>query len=264
MESGSQATRSVADIVLLKDSFAALMPAVSEGQRILNGMQDILKLYLARVATLALLIASSQIVGFFPLGLRQGSALTLFSVGIPTVMLALWARPGRAAKRGLTSDVYHFIATPMLMTTVIGLLLFYGAFLMHVRTLGGGVGADLDLLLLRQQPGFDLALESARSTLAIFLVLAGIVLVILVEPPNAWWVSGDVESGDWRPTWLAAGLAAVFVGMNLTPLREVFALSPVNGYEALAIAVALVIWLFAVRFFWRQRLIARFVGAVAR
>jgi cation-transporting P-type ATPase E len=261
MESGSQATRGVADIVLLKDSFASLVPAVSEGQRILNGMQDILKLYLTRVATMALLIASSQVVGFFPLGLRQGSALTLFSVGIPTVMLALWARPGPATKRGLTSDVYHFIATPMVMTTVIGLMLFYGVLLLHLRTFGGGWGADLDLLLLRQHPSFDLALESARSALAIFMVLAGIALVVLVEPPNAWWASGDVEGGDWRPTWLALGLAAVFVLMNLTPLREIFALSPVNGYEVLAISVALLAWLLAVRFFWQRRVIARFVGA---
>src|SRR3989440_1586521 len=46
MQSGSQATRSVADIVLLNDSFASLPSALREGQRIRNGMQDILKLYL--------------------------------------------------------------------------------------------------------------------------------------------------------------------------------------------------------------------------
>jgi cation-transporting ATPase E len=32
MQSGSQATRDVADLVLLHDSFAALVPAVAEGQ----------------------------------------------------------------------------------------------------------------------------------------------------------------------------------------------------------------------------------------
>jgi cation-transporting ATPase E len=42
MQSGSQATRSVADIVLIKDSFGSLAPAVAEGQRIVNGMQDVL------------------------------------------------------------------------------------------------------------------------------------------------------------------------------------------------------------------------------
>ena len=259
MESGSQATRGVADIVLLKDSFASLVPAVSEGQRILNGMQDILKLYLTRIATMALLIVSAQVIGFFPLGLRQGSALTLFSVGIPTVMLALWARPGPATSRGLTSNVYHFVLTPMFVTTIIGLLLFYGVFLARA---GGGSGPDVDLLRAQTSANVGVALETSRSALAIFMVLAGIALVIFVEPPNAWWAGGDEEAGDWRPTWLALILAAVFVLVNLTPLRDVFALSPVNGYEALAIALALAVWLFTVRLFWRQRLIARLVGPV--
>src|SRR6185369_7049028 len=51
MGSGSQATRGVADLVLMQDSFGAVAQAVEEGQRILNGMQDILKLFLTRIAT---------------------------------------------------------------------------------------------------------------------------------------------------------------------------------------------------------------------
>ena len=55
MQSGSQAARGVADIVLMQDSFAALSPAVQEGQRISSGMNDILKLFLTRIATVGLL-----------------------------------------------------------------------------------------------------------------------------------------------------------------------------------------------------------------
>ena len=45
MESGSAATRGVADILLLKDSFGALVPAFKEGQRILSGMTHIISLF---------------------------------------------------------------------------------------------------------------------------------------------------------------------------------------------------------------------------
>jgi cation-transporting ATPase E len=259
MQSGSQATRSVADMVLLGDSFASLVPAVIEGQRILNGMQDILKLYLTRIATMALLIVASMVVGAFPLGLRQGSALTLFSVGIPTVMLAFWARPGSAREHGLTSQVYHFVITPMLVTSTLGLLLFYGTLLELL--LLGGVSLGQDLTALHTRPFFAAALESARSTLAVFLVLAGILLVILVEPPNEWWAGGDEECHDGRPTWLALGLMAAFVIVNLTPLRGIFALAPIGWIEALTVLVTLIVWLFAVRWFWRQRVIARFIGS---
>ena len=94
MQSGTQATRSVADIVLMNDSFAALAPAVAEGQRIVNGMQDILKLFLARIATMALVILSALVIGVFPINLRHGSILTFLTVGMPAVLLAVWARPG--------------------------------------------------------------------------------------------------------------------------------------------------------------------------
>ena len=47
MESGSQATRNVADIVLLGDKFSALPFALTEGKRIINGMEDIVKLNVA-------------------------------------------------------------------------------------------------------------------------------------------------------------------------------------------------------------------------
>ena len=262
MQSGSQAARAVADIVLLNDSFSALPPAVAEGQRILNGMQDILKLYLTRIATLALLIVSAQLVGYFPLALRQGAALTLFSVGIPTVLLAFWARPGPADRRRITNDVYSFVITPMLVTSVLGVLLFYGTLLARLRLGGLWVGRVLDLSQFEHLPRFFVILNSARSTLAIFLVLAGILLVILAEPPTAWWACGRTPSGDWRPTWLAAGLAAIFIMINLTPLREIFALTTIGLDEALAIGVTLAIWLCTVRLFWRRQIVARFIGAV--
>ena len=126
MESGTQATRAVADIILMKDSFAALAPAVSEGQRIVNGMQDILRLFLTRILSMALLIVSALVIGEFPLALRNGSIVTLFSVGIPAVMLALWARPGPRKNGTLAQRLAHFIVTPVLLTSILGVVLFYG------------------------------------------------------------------------------------------------------------------------------------------
>ncbi len=98
MGSGSQATRGVADLVLMEDSFGAVAQAVEEGQRILNGMQDILKLFLTRIATVGLVVVSSLVVITFPIELRNASALTVFTVGIPSALLALWAQPGKRVR----------------------------------------------------------------------------------------------------------------------------------------------------------------------
>ncbi len=258
MESGTQATRAVADIILMKDSFAALAPAVSEGQRIVNGMQDILRLFLTRILSMALLIVSALVVGEFPLALRNASIVTLFSVGIPAVLLALWARPGPRKNGTLAQRLAHFLITPVLLTSIIGVLLFYVVLWIPTglsQVLGPDVTLRQSTLLMHA------ARPVAQSALASFLVLAGLLLVIFVEPPTKWWTGGDELSGDWRPTITAVLLIIGFFVISAVPmLRDIFALSELTPFEWALICGATIIWLFAVRFFWRHSITARFLG----
>jgi cation-transporting ATPase E len=258
MESGTQATRAVADIILMKDSFAALAPAVSEGQRIVNGMQDILRLFLTRILSMALLIVSALVIGEFPLALRNGSIVTLFSVGIPAVMLALWAKPGPRQNGTLAQRLAHFIITPVLLTSVLGVVLFY-AVLWIPTGLSAVIGPEVTLrqstLLL------DTVRPIAQTALASFLVLAGLLLVIFVEPPTKWWIGGDELSGDWKPTIMALLLIVGFFIISAVPaLRDIFALTELTLFEWALILVMTVIWLLVVRFFWRRNITARFLG----
>jgi cation-transporting ATPase E len=258
MESGTQATRAVADIILMKDSFAALAPAVSEGQRIVNGMQDILRLFLARILSMALLIVSALVIGEFPLALRNGSIVTLFSVGIPAVMLAFWARPGPRKNGTLVQRLAHFIVTPVLLTSAFGVLLFY-AVLWIPSGLASVFGPDITL---RQSTMMlDAVRPVAQTALASFLVLAGLLLVIFVEPPTKWWTGGDELSGDWKPTIMAVLLIIAFFIISAIPfLRGFFALTELTPFEWALVCGTTIIWLFAVRFFWRHSITARFLG----
>jgi cation-transporting ATPase E len=261
MQSGSQATRGVADIVLMEDSFASLAPAVLEGQRIVNGMADILRLYLARICTMGLLIVSSLVIGFFPLALRQGSLIVLLSVGIPTVALALWARPGATSRKDLLPSLLHFVLPPMLLSTMIGLALFYGVYVLLVTPLGVPYW---NLFIRISNPIIHTPVVNAQSALSAFLVFVGLLLVIFVEPPTPWWTGGDVLSGDWRPTWLALGLAALFILMELIPpLRDLFALERLGAVEWGLVIGATVIWLFLVRLLWRTRILERLISVDA-
>ncbi len=112
MGSGSQATRGVADLILIDDGFAALASAIGEGQRILNGMQDILRVFLTRILSLGMLIVSALVIGLFPVDLRNASVITLFTVGIPTALLAIWARPGRQPRETLQQTLARFVVPP--------------------------------------------------------------------------------------------------------------------------------------------------------
>ena len=260
MQSGSQATRGVADLVLLDDSFAALVPAVAEGQRIVNGMRHILTLFLTRIASVGLVILSALVVGEFPLALRQGSLVTLLSVGVPSVFLVLWARPGPAPAGPVGGRLARVVLPPVVLSGALSLLVFYGALLSHLARAGAPLRhvAQAQAQLTRISPS---DLTTAQTALVSFLVLSGLLLVVFAEPPTAWWTGAAALSGEWRPTALAAGLAAAFVAVSLAPpLRALFALSPLGLREIGLVVIALAVWTILVRWAWRGRVLERFLG----
>jgi cation-transporting P-type ATPase E len=268
LQSGTQAARAVADIVLLNDSFAALAPTVREGQRILNGMQHILKLFLARISTIGLVIPGALVIGLFPIALRNGSVVTFLTVGIPSVLLAVWARPAarpttRAAvrpTRGLVRDLLTFVGPVAVLSSLLGLVVFYGALALRLWELGElGLIASPKIALLRQDIASSLPL--AQTALTAFLVYCGLFLVIFVEPPTRWWAGHAEPSGDIKPTAMAVSLMLAFVIIaRVPPLRRLFALAPLELSTWLLIAAVLGVWLALIRLFWRKQLLGRFLG----
>jgi cation-transporting ATPase E len=256
MQSGSQAARGVADIVLTNDSFASLAPAVEEGQRILNGMQAILRLFLSRIMTVGLLVVTSLVIGIFPIALRNGSAVTLFTVGIPTVLLAVWAQPGARAHESLGRTLARFVVPAAALSSLAGLAVLFGVIVIQ---LGG-----LDALTGRGQAetaALDAAVAIAQSALTSFLVLAGLVLVVFVEPPVAWLAVIEPRSPDRRPTILAGVLAALYLLLLAVPAgRAVFALQPLGAAELAIVIAAVAAWAAALHAAWRYRVVERFLG----
>jgi cation-transporting ATPase E len=254
MQSGSQAARGVADIVLTNDSFAALAPAVEEGQRILNGMQDILRLFLTRITTVGLLIMTSLIIGLFPLDLRNGSVLTLFTVGIPTAMLAIWAQPGKRVHGTLGRSLANFVVPAAVLSSLAGLAVLYAILFLHVGV-SGAIGQAVD------QATFDAAARVAQSGLTTFLVFAGLVLVVFVEPPVAALAVIEPRSPDRRPTIMAIVLAVAYLVVLAIPAgRDVFALQPLGVAELGIVAIAIVAWALLLVLTWRHRIVDRFLG----
>jgi cation-transporting ATPase E len=234
MESGSQAARSVADIVLLGDSFAALPSALREGQRIVKGMEDVVRLLLTRTLYVMLLIVATQMVGVaFPVTPKHNSILALLTVGIPILAIAAWARPGPAPS-SIIRSASRFV-WPAAFTVSVVAVAVYLYFL--------GTTGDVDL---------------ARTALTTAMVFCGLVLIPFVEPPTQGWVAGDELSGDWRPSALALGLLAGYCGVMAVPaVRNAFELVslPLTDYALITFVVLL--WALLLRFIWRHRLLER-------
>ncbi len=245
MGSGSQATRSVADIVLMQDSFEAVAQAVEEGQRILNGMQDILKLFLTRIATVGLVVVSSLVVITFPIELRNASALTVFTVGIPSALLAVWAQPGKRLRESLDRTLARFVVPAAVVSSLVGLLVFY-------------------LVLWLSAPdasAIDAATGEARTALTSFLVYVGLILIVFVEPPIRWLAVAEPVTTDRRPAMLAIGLGIAYVVVLLVPMgRNFFQLIAPAPRDALIVILAVGVWVLLVRTFWLYRVVDRFLG----
>ena len=259
MQSGSQATRAVADIVLTNDSFAVLPHAITEGQRIIAGMQNVLKLFLSRTLFLALLIIAVVMVGTFPFSPRQSALLSFLTAGIPAVALAAWARPTRAKRGGSLGRLASFAVPAGLAVTLIGLLLFAIYCLPVFEVARGSVTVDEINATLKH------TLPRAQTVVISFLTVCGLLLVMFVEPPSRFWAGTDEPSGDRRPTWLAIllllGMLAIAV---VPPLSGLFDLRPVKPLDAAVIAAAAAVWVFLVRWAWRRHLLQRFLGTESR
>jgi cation-transporting ATPase E len=239
MQSGSEATRNVADIVLLEDSFGVLPEAFQEGQRILNGIQDILRLYMSRILCLAMMIAAIAAASDgFPITPRQNAVVAFLTLSIPAGCLALWAKPGKVRRVSLGRKLAHFVIPAVISVAIVS----FGGYMFSLAKTGDEA--------------------YAQTTLTYITVICGILLVVFVEPPTKWWVGGDILSGDWRPAKLSFGLIVLFVIILATPfMREFYGLTLLQRPDHyLVIALAIIAWVILLRFIWRARLVERYLN----
>jgi cation-transporting ATPase E len=276
MQGGSAATRGVADMVLLNDSFSALPPAFLEGQRIVNGMMDILRLFLTRATYFALLIIATSVIGIgFPYVPKHATLVMLFTVGIPTFALAAWARPGPVPRLSLIRSVTHFVFPAAFSTFIFGLLVYVIGFGLTFNAIIEGPPGEVaqaiepfqEYVLVERE---DLSVEAeatevailvAQTSLTFFTLFAGLVLVIYVEPPTEFFAGGDVVGGDLRPTILTVGLFFGFIiAMLIDPIRHFFEILPLPPLAYLGIGGTVIIWALVLRLVWREEWLERFLG----
>lgn len=250
MESGSKATRSVADIVLLKDSFGALPSTFLEGQRIRNGIQDVMKLFLVRTFCITLLVFATAIVAdSFPLQNKQAAIVSLVGVGFPTMVIPLLAKSGAIPRRSMVRSMLHFVVPATLTLTLVSLMV-YLFFL---------VVAVLDLPPNMNLTQIDYVMP--RSALVTILVMGELLMLPFLKPPTRFWVGGEPYSGDWRYTFIAAILMVLYFAIvAIPPFRTFFELYQLSPISYVFIGLVAVEWCLILRAIWRSRFLDRFLG----
>lgn len=90
MEEGSSITKEIADIILLKNKFSILPKIFEEGNKIINTVSSVSKLFLTKNFLVIYLTLTSLFLYFeFPLTPRRVSLINIFSIALPAFIIAL-------------------------------------------------------------------------------------------------------------------------------------------------------------------------------
>ncbi|MFJ4816336.1 HAD-IC family P-type ATPase [Streptomyces sp. NPDC088801] len=219
MGSGSEATRAVAQIVLLNNSFATLPSVVAEGRRVIGNITRVATLFLVKTVysvLLAVLVVCSQVE--YPFLPRHLTLLSTLTIGIPAFFLALAPNKERA-KPNFVRRVMRY-AVP---GGVVAALATFATYLI-AREHYTGAGA--------------LDAETSAATLTLFLISMWVLAII--ARPYTW----------WRVALVAAMAGAFLVVLVVPWLQDFFALKLVGmtmpwiavGIAAVAAATLELLW----------------------
>ncbi|MFJ7043885.1 HAD-IC family P-type ATPase [Streptomyces sp. NPDC101112] len=220
MGSGSEATRAVAQIVLLNNSFATLPSVVAEGRRVIGNITRVATLFLVKTVysvLLAVLVACWQVE--YPFLPRHLTLLSTLTIGVPAFFLALAPNKERAKP--------HFVRRVMRYAIPGGVLAALATFAMY--------------LIARHYYTGEGALEAETSAATLTLFLISMWVLAIIARPYTWWRLG-----------LVAAMGGAFLLVLAVPwLQDFFALRLVGTtmpWTAAAIAAGAAA---ALEFLWR-------------
>ncbi|GAA3247526.1 HAD-IC family P-type ATPase [Pseudonocardia petroleophila] len=270
MRSGSAVTRDVADIVLVDDSFAALLPAQAEGRKIINGIAISMYVFLARVATQGVVILAVTMLGLgFPYSPTQ-VGLTLLTVGVPTLFLTFWARP-EPPDENLLGNLARFVVPAAVITAGFGTVVYTVLYQSVLNGLSTGRTPEFVIDAFEGYTGLtygtDADFVEAAATIAgqtglsTFVTLASFGLILLLRPPARLFSAWTRPTGDRRPAVLVAVLVVAFGFVLFVPaLSDYFGLTGPARPVFTTVLPALLTWFVVLSLAYRFRVLDRLLG----
>ncbi|MFE2152833.1 HAD-IC family P-type ATPase [Streptomyces lavendulae] len=210
MGSGSEATRAVAQIVLLNNSFSTLPSVVAEGRRVIGNITRVATLFLTKTVysvLLAVLVVCSQVE--YPFLPRHLTLLSTLTIGIPAFFLALAPNTERAKP--------HFVKRVMRYAIPGGVIAAVATFVTYLLARAHYSGPD--------------AIQAETSAATLTLFLTSMWVLAIIARPYTWWRVG-----------LVGAMGGAFLIVLVVPwLQEFFQLKLVGvtmPWIAVAVAAA--------------------------
>jgi cation-transporting ATPase E len=232
MGSGSQVTKGIADIVLMRDQFSMLPRAVAEGRRIARNIHRLGRLYMTKTVYAGLLILFNAIFGgSFPFLPRQLTIAAFLTIGIPSFVLALAPSEGPLYRGRLLRALAAF-AVPAGAGIAVGSLLSYytvdkvfGGSLAEGRTGATTTLIVLGLcfiLLLERGPGREHITIQSYMLAMIAGLGALYALALAAAPVREFFNLELLSAGQWFLCLIsvAAGLVLAAAAWRLPYIQE--------------------------------------------
>ncbi|MEI6728324.1 MAG: HAD-IC family P-type ATPase [bacterium] len=258
MESGSQATRNVADILLLKDSFSSLPYGLIEGQKIRSSLQNVFKIYLTRVIYLIMIIIAVSIIGLpFPLSVKQNALVATLAAGLPALFITIWSKPGLASEKSLFKSVLNYVV-PASLTMSVFAITFFAGFTLIKSLEDGNIINDLLNTNISVRNSLEGVVPVIRTFLTSFLVASGLILLNFISIK-------DLQSKkivfDWKILLSSLFLFLVFLFISIKrEFGEFWGLEVLAPSDIMVLICSVIIWAYCMRKIWQHRILDRFLG----
>lgn len=200
MYAGAPASRRVADIILLNNSFTSLPIGMKLGNRIMQAIEVIATLFFHKIIYGVVLLLSTMLVGLnYPYAPRHITFLNIFLVTMPTIMWTLFPpRPRhRVNPAHFWRDTLRAVAPIALLTGLTVVFTYWSGVTLHPHQ----------------------AAEAATMTV-LTATFFGIYLVFLVGPMLG--VVLDKRAHLARTLYMAGVLFVTLVSFGIEPLRQFF------------------------------------------
>ena len=215
MGSGSAATRSVAQLVLLDNRFATLPRVLAEGRRVINNIERVANLFVVKTTYAVLLaLAVSALRVPYPFFPRHLTLVGTFSIGVPGFFLAMAPNVRRAAP-GFVGRVLRF-------SIPAGIVAATATFAVYE--------------VLRRDSG--VSLEEARTGATVTLLAVGLVVLAKLARPLVPWKIGLVAAmGLSYLVVLNVGFLAEFFALEMPPTDTWWLFAAAIGVATVALIV---------------------------
>lgn len=219
MANGSDATKAVAQLVLMKSDFIALPKIVEEGRKQIQNLERVSELFLSKtIFSIAISVVSSILLIPFPIEPIQMSLVGSCAIGIPAFFLALLPSSGRAEKgflhRVLSVSIPNgiILATFTISTFVISRYL--GVEILYSKTLSLLMFAGISMMIL-----IRVARPLSKFKFALCLTMFCIIAIAFLTPPGRFIYSlTTLKLSHWL-----ISLAVIFgSGPIITELVDIF------------------------------------------